>query len=252
LQFRVVKADQPEIVEIGFGVDELSDLADIVSRLKARGIRAERSADALSVVDPVNSIPLRIALAPRLPAEGGKSQRRTDRSNLVPRSAVRPVRLGHVVVGCSDVEAATSFYLDCLGLQLSDYVESAAFMRFTTDHHNVMMLPAKRTYLHHTAWKVHNVDEIGYGATNMIRIDKRRDCWGFGRHDASANYFWYLSDPNGSLAEYYYSELDELVDDPKWWDPPPDLGPLAPAAWGPPIPQVFRAPPASRGAVLGG
>ncbi|WP_457255090.1 hypothetical protein [Pedococcus sp. P5_B7] len=104
-------------------------------------------------------------------------------------------------------------------MHLSDHVIGGAFMRFETDHYNVCVVPAPMTVLHHSAWKVGSVDEIGYGGAQMVRHHPERHAWGLGRHAASANYFWYLKDPAGAFAEYYYSEMDELADTPPFWDP---------------------------------
>ena len=37
-----------------------------------------------------------------------------------------------------------------------------------------MVVPAPMAVLHHTAWKVRSVDEIGYGGANMVRHHPER------------------------------------------------------------------------------
>lgn len=234
---------------IGLGVDARSDLDDIAARLDAAGFASTRESadgrDLLVAVEPVTGVRIEIAVAPRLPREvpparGGVP----NRSDLVPREEVRPIRLGHVVLGMPDIPAGERFFIDGLGMHLSDYVIGGAFMRFETDHHNIVVVPAPMTVLHHTAWKVRSVDEIGYGGAQMVRRKPERHAWGLGRHAASANYFWYLKDPAGAFAEYYYSEMDELADTPTFWDPVPGAGELPTAVWSSPPVDVALIPEA--------
>jgi catechol 2,3-dioxygenase-like lactoylglutathione lyase family enzyme len=234
---------------IGVGADARSDLDDIEERLSGLGFASGREdvggESQLVAVEPVTGVRLEIAVTPRLPREvapprGGVP----DRSDLVPREEVWPVRLGHVVMGMPDIAAGERFFIDGLGMHLSDYVIGGAFMRFETDHHNIVVVPAPVTVLHHTAWKVRSVDEIGYGGAQMVRSHPERHAWGLGRHAASANYFWYLKDPAGAFAEYYYSEMDELADTPTFWDPVPGGDELPTAVWSSPPVDVALIPEA--------
>ncbi|MGE3448780.1 MAG: VOC family protein [Microbacteriaceae bacterium] len=245
-QLRLETHDVPTILSIGFGVETAADLDDIAARLRSFGAAPERVGDTVSVVEPLSAITFRFEVAPPLAPERAQPIAVADRTTLVARADVRPLRLGHIVLGCPDVSGFASFCVDGFGLHVSDHVGTGIFMRVAHDHHNLCVVKGERTFLHHTAWKVRNVDEVGYGAANMIRADAARHAWGLGRHAASANYFWYLRDPNGSFAEYYYSELDELVNDLHFWDRPVDAPVLPPMAWGPPPPPDFSTPPASR------
>ncbi len=244
LRFEVTEA--PLVLSIGVGVDDVADLDALAARLDSLALTVQRDGDELSVVEPRSSITFAARVAPRITAERSAPVTIADRATLVARAEVRPLRLGHIVLGCPDVEGFASFCVDGLGLRVSDHVGSGIFMRIARDHHNLCVVKGERTFLHHTAWKVRNVDEIGYGAANMTRAEPERHAWGLGRHAASANYFWYLREPNGSFAEYYFSELDELVDDDSFWDRPADAPVLPPMAWGPPVPSDFTTPPASR------
>ncbi len=245
-QLRFEPHDVPAILSIGLGVDDEADLEVVTARMEELDLAVRRDDREIVIVEPRSSIAFQVRVAPRLPAERSAPVEIADRATLVARADVKPLRLGHVVLACPDVEGFAAFCVDGLGLRVSDHVGSGIFMRFARDHHNLCVVRGERTYLHHTAWKVRNVDEIGYGAANMTRNDSGRHAWGLGRHAASANYFWYLREPNGSFAEYYFSELDELVDDDTFWDRPPDAPVLPPMAWGPPVPPDFTTPPASR------
>lgn len=240
---------RPRVHAIGVGVDARSDLDDIEARLAVLGYPSAREPrddhEVLVAVEPVTEVRIELAVTPRLPREvppprGGVP----DRTDLVPREEVWPVRLGHVVLGSPDIPAGERFFIEGLGMHLSDHVIGGAFMRFETDHHNIVVVPAPMTVLHHTAWKVRSVDEIGYGGAQMVRRHPERHAWGLGRHAASANYFWYLKDPAGAFAEYYYSEMDELADTPTFWDPIPGGDELPTAVWSSPPVEVALIPEA--------
>lgn len=248
-QLILIAGERPRIAELVIAVDAAPDLEVVAARLQEVGLSSERLADELTATEPVTGICVRLVVADRLPRDPLPEPADLSRSDLVRRGPIRPLRLGHVVIGCSDVHAAMRFFTDGLGMRLSDFVIGGPFMRFETDHHNIVLLPAPMTLLHHTAWKVRNVDEIGYGGSQMIENHPERHAWGLGRHAASANYFWYLKDPAGAFAEYYYSEMDDLADTPYFWDPIPGSSDLPVAAWASPaleaaplIPEAMRAP----------
>src|SRR5437764_10444279 len=85
----------------------------------------------------------------------------------------------------------------------------------SSDHHNVLVLAAPVSFLHHTSWQVDDVDDVGRGAQAMLEGRPERHVWGLGRHYAGSNFFWYLKDPAGNFSEYY-SDMDCIIDDQLW------------------------------------
>src|SRR5258708_1241165 len=107
-----------------------------------------------------------------------------------PEEAVRPRKLGHVVIGSTDYEATSRFFTEGLGFKASDYIKGAgAFLRCSTDHHNVLVLSAPVNFLHHTSWQVEAVDEIGRGACPVLEAHPERHVGGLGRHHACPKSF---------------------------------------------------------------
>jgi catechol-2,3-dioxygenase len=154
---------------------------------------------------------------------------------------VQPRKLGHVVLGSTDQEGSQRLFTEGLGFKISDTVPGlAAFMRCSTDHHNVLVQQAPVAFLHHTSWQVNDIDEVGRGATAMLEKDPSRHIWGLGRHHVGSNFFWYLRDPAGNFSEYY-SDLDCIVDD-ALWTPRTWEGLRGLYNWGPPPPPSFLAP----------
>src|SRR5258708_4479211 len=81
------------------------------------------------------------------------------------------VKLGHVVLNCSDVERSARFYTEILGFQISDVYPDEmvpggmVFMRFNEDHHGVALVGSMKTgspnvELNHMAFEVATLDEV--------------------------------------------------------------------------------------------
>ena len=148
-----------------------------------------------------------------------------------------PRRLGHVLLFTPDVARQLDFYTRVLGLRLSDRSQSIiAFLRCTTDHHNVAFLTSKGPGFHHASYEVGSVDEIAMGAVRMQQAGWQPG-WGLGRHVIGSNFFYYIRDPWGSFAEYFH-DLDYIPEQCAW--EPRDF-PEADALyrWGPPVPDDF-------------
>ena len=250
-QLRIVQTPRRRLVELGVGADDPDDLDHVAASLTKLGVQVERTATGVSAVDPGTELLVRVELAPRYeqtptppppyntPGIDARVQERAP--GILREDPVRPRKLGHVVLGSTDQEFSQRFFQQGVGFKVSDSVPGlAAFMRCSSDHHNVLVQQAPVAFLHHTSWQVDDVDEVGRGATAMLEADPSRHTWGLGRHFIGSNFFWYLKDPAGTFSEYY-SDLDCIVDD-ALWKPREWEGAKALWAWGPPPPPSFLAP----------
>jgi catechol 2,3-dioxygenase-like lactoylglutathione lyase family enzyme len=171
-QLAIAHARQRRLLQLGIGVHDTDDLDRIGSRLDKLGIGYTRNDTSMSVLDPNSSLTVVVEIADEIkqqytptPATNGPG--RPDRANLrapgIDReNPVRPRKLGHVVVGSIDQDASHRFFTDGLGFKITDHVPGlASFMRCSTDHHNVLVQQAPLNFLHHTAWEVDDVDEVG-------------------------------------------------------------------------------------------
>jgi catechol 2,3-dioxygenase-like lactoylglutathione lyase family enzyme len=250
-QLRFVPSPQRRLLEVGIGVDDPDDLDRIGTQLTALDLPFTRTADTLVADEPVAALRTRVTISPRLaqprteptPYNGpGRTDRPNVRAPGIERTnPVRPRKLGHVVIGSLDQDATQRFFTDGIGLKVSDHVPGlASFLRCSEDHHNILVQQAPLNFLHHTAWEVEDVDEVGRGATSMLEGNPERHVWGLGRHHIGSNFFWYLKDPAGNFSEYY-SDIDCIVDD-QLWKPGVVEGVKGLYNWGPPPPPSFLAP----------
>jgi catechol 2,3-dioxygenase-like lactoylglutathione lyase family enzyme len=250
-QLKLAAAARRRLLELGIGVDDPDDLNRIAANVTALGLEVTRTDTSVQVTDPGTDVRVNVEIAARIRQKPalwpgfngpGATVRATKRAPGVLRvGPVRPRKLGHVVVGSTDQESSHRFFTEGIGFKVSDRIPGvAAFMRCSTDHHNVMIQRAPVTMLHHTSWQVEDVDEIGRGATALLDKDPGRHVWGLGRHHVGSNFFWYFKDPAGNFSEYY-SDMDCILDDALWeagdWTDSRAL-----YSWGPTPPPSFINP----------
>jgi len=250
-QMTLVHAPQRRLLEMTIGADDQDDLNRIERKLDRLDASYAYDGETLRVSDPNSAILVTVQVVARItetlsaqePTNGpGRPDRANGRARSVERNGrVRPRKLGHVVIGSLDQEASQRFFTEGLGFMVSDRVPGlASFLRCSTDHHNLLIQQAPLNFLHHTAWEVDDVDEVGRGATSMLEGHPERHVWGLGRHHIGSNFFWYLKDPAGNFSEYY-SDLDCIVDD-QLWKPSVVEGMRGLYNWGPPPSPSFLEP----------
>jgi catechol 2,3-dioxygenase-like lactoylglutathione lyase family enzyme len=252
-QLRVVPRGRRQLVEMVIRAESREDLARIAASLSRLGVPTELdvAGDSLAAVEPVVGTRVVVAVRPpsvqaevprpayNAPGRLERSGRRAD--GVLRTTPVRPKRLGHAVYGTTDLAASQAFFVEGLGFKVSDYIsDKGAFLRCSAEHHNVLVLAAPANFLHHTSWQVADVDEIGRGATHMLRDHPERHVWGLGRHHAGSNFFWYLKDPAGNFSEYF-ADMDCNLDD-QLWKPEVFEGNEGLYNWGPPPPPSFLHP----------
>lgn len=249
-QLRIVHAARRRLDELVVAADDADDLGRIGAALDRLEVPYVRDGRCLRAVDPGTEVTVAVEVHPRLvqaapapvPYNGpGRAERPDGRAPAVLREdPVRPRRLGHVVLGSTDQPASQRFFTEGIGFKVSDLVPGAAFLRCSTDHHNVLVQQAPLPFLHHSSWQVDDVDEVGRAATRMLAGHPERHVWGLGRHHVGSNFFWYLKDPAGNFSEYF-ADMDCIVDDQLWtprvWEDARSL-----YNWGPPVPPSFLRP----------
>lgn len=150
----------------------------------------------------------------------------------------RPQRLAHLLLFTANLDGALAFFGKALGLKLSDRSGGVAFMHGAhgSDHHLLAFAQSDGYGMHHSAWTVGSIDEIGLGWEHMNSSGYARG-WGLGRHVLGSNYFRYIRDPWGSYAEYSF-DIDFIPASVDWvaTSPPPENSLYL---WGPEVPDDF-------------
>jgi catechol 2,3-dioxygenase-like lactoylglutathione lyase family enzyme len=166
-----------------------------------------------------------------------------------PRVPATVQRLGHVVLQSTTYAAALDWYLDNLGMIVSDFLFYAdqrsrgpvmSFIRCDrgdtpTDHHTLAMALGPQNRYVHSAYQVADLDAMAAGGEHLKALGYQRS-WGIGRHIQGSQLFDYWRDPDGFLVEHFAD--GDMFDDslePGW--APFTASGLA--QWGPPVSRDF-------------
>jgi catechol 2,3-dioxygenase-like lactoylglutathione lyase family enzyme len=259
VQLRVAEAGYRHMSELHMSCATEQDLVDIAGRIGEMGVDSQITDTRLTCVDPVIQHRVVIDVTephPLTPAQhrawnhAGEQTRTNARADAVTEEAPRPPRrLGHIVLGTQQMDKAYAFYFDGLGFKVSDQILNgvATFGRIETDHHNLLLQPAPTGYINHYAMEMDDMDAIGKAGQAVLAERDDASVVGVGRHYLGSNMFWYLTDPAGTMFEFF-SDIDQIIDDEAWdrdhckrdWHGADGFAPVA--VWGPPEPEVFFTP----------
>jgi len=131
------------------------------------------------------------------------------------------VKLGHVVLNCSDIERSVKFYTEILGFEISDIYPDEmvpggmVFMRFNEDHHGVALVGSMKNAspnveLNHMAFEVATLDEVILARNHLRKHGVTIDFEG--RRRAGVQIAVEFRDPDGHRLEIYWG-LDRVKAD---------------------------------------
>jgi catechol 2,3-dioxygenase-like lactoylglutathione lyase family enzyme len=218
------RGPQPRFAGVTFQAAARDDL-DRLARGTGGTVTAHGGGHAVRLRDP-SGFPVHVVYgAPELPALPERAPlplnfgTKPVRANAAQRPARRPAeiqRLGHVVLGTTRFRAALDWYLDTLGLIVSDFLyldgqrdrgPAMAFIRcdlgsVPSDHHTLAMLLQPRTGYVHSAYQLTDLDEVA-ASGEYLRERGYRHAWGLGRHIQGSQIFDYWRDPDRLMFEHY-------------------------------------------------
>jgi catechol 2,3-dioxygenase-like lactoylglutathione lyase family enzyme len=218
------RAPHPRFAGVAFQAAARDDL-DRLARGTGGTVTTHGGGHAVRLRDP-SGYPVHIVYGiPELPALPERSPLPLNfgselvRVNATQRPGRRPAeiqRLGHVVLGTTRFAAALDWYLDTLGLIVSDFLyldgqrdrgPAMAFIRcdlgsVPADHHTLAMALQPRTGYLHSAYELTDLDEVA-ASGEYLRERGYRHAWGLGRHIQGSQIFDYWRDPDRLMFEHY-------------------------------------------------
>jgi catechol 2,3-dioxygenase-like lactoylglutathione lyase family enzyme len=240
-----------------------ADEADVRRLAKASGAVPRALPDtigglAVDLLDP-SGIPVHVVAGTHrletLPPQSaqtfnfGNELRRTNAMQRPPRRPARVQRLGHVVLQTTKYLEALNWYLDQLGMIVSDFLfypgqrdrgPTMSFIRCDrgetpADHHTVAIALGPTNRYVHSAYQVCDLDALAAGGEYLKDRGYQRS-WGIGRHIQGSQIFDYWRDPDGFLVEHFSdSDMFDCTLQPGW---APFTG-SGLAQWGPPVTKDF-------------
>ncbi|MDT5182892.1 MAG: hypothetical protein QOJ20_3744 [Mycobacterium sp.] len=179
----------------------------------------------------------------------GHELRRVNATQRPPRVPTRVQRLGHVVMQTTKYRETLNWYLDHLGMLVSDFLyypgrrKRGPVMSFIrcdrgqtpADHHTLAIALGPSNRYIHSAYQVSDIDAMGAGAHYLAELGYHRS-WGIGRHIQGSQIFDYWRDPDGFLVEHFSDgDMFDSTLEPGW--APFTASGLS--QWGPPITKDF-------------
>ena len=179
----------------------------------------------------------------------GHQPARTNATQRPPREPATVQKLGHVVLQTTTYRQTLDWYLQHLGLIVSDFLyyrgqrDRGPVMSFIrcdrggtpTDHHTLALVLGPANRYVHSAYEVADLDALAAGGEYLREHGYQRS-WGIGRHIQGSQIFDYWRDPDGFLVEHYSDgDLFDCALEPGW--APMTASGLA--QWGPPVTKDF-------------
>lgn len=239
------------------------DEADLLRLSEATGARTRPLPETIGgltvdLVDP-SGVPVHVVAGTHqldaLPAQSphtfnfGHELNRINATQRPAREPAKVQRLGHVVLQTTKYLEALNWYLDNLGMIVSDFLfypgqrERGPAMSFIrcdrgtalADHHTLAMALGPANRYVHSAYQVCDLDAMAAGGQYLSDHGYHRS-WGIGRHIQGSQLFDYWRDPDGFLVEHFSDgDMFDSTLEPGW--APFTASGLA--QWGPPVTKDF-------------
>jgi catechol 2,3-dioxygenase-like lactoylglutathione lyase family enzyme len=256
----VRKGPAPRFVGPAFRAADVGDLVRLAAHLhKPVGALPEVvGGQSVRLVDP-SGFPVTVVAGmselPELPAQQpltwnvGHQNPRDNATQRPPVEPARVQRLGHVVLQTTTFRMALDWYLEHLGLIVSDFTylhgqrERGPVMAFIrcdrgsepADHHTLAMHLGPSNRYVHSAYQVADLDALAMGG-KVLEQKGYRHAWGIGRHIQGSQVFDYWRDPDGLMVEHYADgdRFDSSVE-PGW----AEFCASGLSQWGPKVTKEF-------------
>ncbi|HLQ37180.1 MAG TPA: VOC family protein [Planctomycetota bacterium] len=179
----------------------------------------------------------------------GTDLHRFNATQRPPSEPAQVQRLGHLVLATPHFLRSLNWYLDALGLIVSDFQyvpgqrdrgPALAFTRcdrgtIPSDHHTLALHLGPVASYSHSAYQVTDFDAVAAGGEYLLGRGYER-AWGIGRHFQGSQIFDYWRDPDKLMVEHFTDgDLFDNTLDPGW-------APLTASGlsqWGPPVNKKF-------------
>ncbi|QZT56050.1 VOC family protein [Mycolicibacterium austroafricanum] len=203
---------------------------------------------AVKVVGGLHELPELPTQSPLLLNTGRKTVR-TNATQRPLRAPARVQRLGHVVLQSTTYLATLNWYLDTLGMIVSDFLyfpgqrdrgPTMSFIRCDrgdspADHHTLALALGPANRYVHSAYQVSDLDALAAGG-EYLRDRGYFRSWGIGRHIQGSQLFDYWRDPDGFLVEHFTDgDMFDNTVEPGW----APFTATGLAQWGPPVSRDF-------------
>ncbi|SKG71930.1 VOC family protein [Mycobacteroides abscessus] len=256
----VRRGSRSRFLGVAFAAADEGDLLRLAAATGARTrpLPAAIGGMAVNLADP-GGVPVRVVAGMHsldvLPSQAlhrynmGHEFRRINATQRPRREPTTVQRLGHLVMQSTKYLETLNWYLDTLGMIVSDFLyfpgqrdrgPTMSFIRCDrgstpADHHTLALALGPQNRYVHSAYQVCDLDALAAGGEYLTEQGYFRS-WGIGRHIQGSQLFDYWRDPDGFMVEHFTDgDLFDSTLQPGW--APFTASGLA--QWGPPVSKDF-------------
>jgi catechol-2,3-dioxygenase len=233
----LVRAESPGHLHTAFELSRDCRLEDARRHLRAAGVPFDERGGSVFVTDPDGR---GVELMPHRP--GDPHVAHAQPSTLVRPGA--PRRLGHVNCLTAHMSESTAFYVDVLGMRLTDRLGAQGrWFHINSDHHVMALIEMEASHFHHLAFDVVDIGQMRDLLDRLARHGRWLG-WGPARHGVGGNIASYVRIVEEECFCELYCDMEQLQSDhePRTY---PDNR-FSSNTWGPLPPRsYFRFDPAA-------
>jgi catechol-2,3-dioxygenase len=228
---QLVAGGEPGFDHVAWGLARGCALEDAAAHLDAQGVSYERGDGRLELADlegnTLHLLPYREPVS-RLVAHARSAGR-------IPVG--HPRRLGHVNFLTGRIQDQVRFYVDVLGMTLTDWLgEGGAWLRIGGIHHEMAFVNKGYSHFHHLALDVVDIGQMRDALDHLGRHGRWLG-WGPTRHGVGGNIASYVRIVEEACFVELYCDMELLAPDhePRVW--PDDR--YSSNTWGPLPPRSY-------------
>jgi catechol-2,3-dioxygenase len=226
--------EEPGFARVGWELARACSLDDAAAHLDAHGVAHERGEDGIALAD-VEGNALRL-----LPYRAPASRLVAHARPAGPIPVGHPRKLGHVNFLTGRIHEQKDFYVDVLGMGLTDWLGDAGLWLHIGSEHHVMALvvaaPPARPHFHHLAFDTVDIGQMRDALDHLGRHGRWLG-WGPTRHGVGGNIASYVRVVEEPCFVELYCDMEQLPADhePRVW--PDDRH--SSNTWGPLPPRSY-------------
>jgi catechol 2,3-dioxygenase-like lactoylglutathione lyase family enzyme len=206
-------AGEPGFDHVTWGLARGYGLDDAAAHLDGLGVAFERAGDRLELADlegnAVHVVPYR-APASRLVAHARPAG---------PLPVGHPRKLGHVNFLTGRIHEQQEFYVDALGMRLTDWLgDGGVWLHIDADHHVMALVDKSYSHFHHLAFDVVDIGQMRDALDHLGRHGRWLG-WGPTRHGVGGNIASYVRIVEEACFVELYCDMEQLAADhePRAW-----------------------------------
>jgi catechol 2,3-dioxygenase-like lactoylglutathione lyase family enzyme len=228
----LLAGDRPGFARVGWELAHDCSLADAAGHLDGLGVPYILADGHLELAD-LEGNALRV-VSHHPPA----SRRPAHARRTAPGTCVgHPRKLGHVNFLTARIAEQKDFYVDVLGMRLTDWLgDGGVWLHIGPDHHVMALVDKQTSHFHHLALDVVDIGQMRVALDHLGRHGRWLG-WGPTRHGVGGNIAAYVRIPEEHCFVELYCDMEILAADhvPREW--PDDR--FSSNTWGPLPPRSY-------------